>query len=68
MLGLFATGRLEFDVMGERLEELVSSGAIAGSLAAVFAVLVFLAGGQISPISPSCLATGCHGSQTRFRP
>jgi hypothetical protein len=28
--------------MGERLEELVSSGAIAGSLAALFAVLVFL--------------------------
>jgi len=43
MLGLFwATGSFEFDIMGERLEELVSSGAIAGSLAALFAVLVFL--------------------------
>jgi NAD(P)H-quinone oxidoreductase subunit 5 len=39
---VFSTGSFEFDVMGERLEELVSSGAIAGSLAALFAVLVFL--------------------------
>jgi NAD(P)H-quinone oxidoreductase subunit 5 len=43
MLGLFwATGSFEFDVMGERLESLVSSGAISGGLAALFAVLVFL--------------------------
>jgi NAD(P)H-quinone oxidoreductase subunit 5 len=43
MLGLFwATGSFEFDVMGERLEELVTSGAISGGLAALFAVLVFL--------------------------
>jgi NAD(P)H-quinone oxidoreductase subunit 5 len=43
MLGLFwATGSFEFDVMGERLEELVTSGAISGGLAALFAILVFL--------------------------
>ena len=43
ILGLYwATGSFEFDIMGQRLEELVSSGAIAGSLAAIFAVLVFL--------------------------
>ncbi|MEG3436505.1 NAD(P)H-quinone oxidoreductase subunit 5 [Pannus brasiliensis CCIBt3594] len=43
LLGLFwATGSFEFDVMGERLENLVSSGAISGGLAALFAILVFL--------------------------
>ncbi|GBF87191.1 NADH dehydrogenase subunit 5 [Aphanothece sacrum FPU3] len=43
MLGLYwATGSFEFDVMGERLEDLVSLGTIAPALAALFAVLVFL--------------------------
>jgi NAD(P)H-quinone oxidoreductase subunit 5 len=43
MLGLYwATGSFEFDVMGERLEELVSSGALGAGLAALFAILVFL--------------------------
>ncbi|MGK7930410.1 MAG: NAD(P)H-quinone oxidoreductase subunit 5 [Microcystaceae cyanobacterium] len=43
MLGLYwATGSFEFDVMGERLEELVTSGAIAPILAIIFAILVFL--------------------------
>ena len=43
MLGIYwATGSFEFDVMGERLEDLVSSGMIAPALAALFAVLVFL--------------------------
>ncbi|MEA5508842.1 NAD(P)H-quinone oxidoreductase subunit 5 [Crocosphaera sp. UHCC 0190] len=43
MLGLYwATNSFEFDVMGERLENLVSSGTIAPALAALFAVLVFL--------------------------
>ncbi len=43
MLGLFwATGSFEFDVMGDRLNELVNSGALSGALAAVFAILVFL--------------------------
>ncbi len=43
MLGLFwATGSFEFEVMGERLQALVESGALSGVLAALFAVLVFL--------------------------
>ncbi|MEM6451950.1 MAG: NAD(P)H-quinone oxidoreductase subunit 5 [Cyanobacteria bacterium P01_D01_bin.105] len=43
MLGLFwATNTFEFDLMGERLTELVSMGTISGSLAALFAILVFM--------------------------
>ncbi|NES82824.1 MAG: NAD(P)H-quinone oxidoreductase subunit 5 [Moorea sp. SIO2B7] len=43
MLGLYwATGSFEFDVMGERLQELVSSGALGAGLVALFAILVFL--------------------------
>ena len=43
MLGLYwATGSFEFGVMGERLGELVSSGALSGFLASLFAILVFL--------------------------
>ncbi|WP_017305583.1 NAD(P)H-quinone oxidoreductase subunit 5 [Spirulina subsalsa] len=43
MLGLYwATGSFEFEIMGDRLAELVSSGALAGGLAALFGVLVFL--------------------------
>ncbi len=43
MLGLYwATGSFEFDVVGDRLVELVSSGAISSTLAIIFAVLVFL--------------------------
>ena len=43
MLGLYwATGSFDFGVMGERLQELVASGALWGGLAALFAILVFL--------------------------
>ncbi|MGK7892961.1 MAG: NAD(P)H-quinone oxidoreductase subunit 5 [Xenococcus sp. (in: cyanobacteria)] len=43
MLGLFwATGSFDFAVIGERLEELISSGALSAGLATLFAVLVFL--------------------------
>ncbi|MEO0884341.1 MAG: NAD(P)H-quinone oxidoreductase subunit 5 [Cyanobacteria bacterium J06648_10] len=43
ILGMFwATGTFEFDLMGERLTDLVSTGAISGGLAALFAVLVFM--------------------------
>ena len=43
MLGMFwATGTFEFDLMGERLTDLVSTGTISGSLAALFAILVFM--------------------------
>jgi NAD(P)H-quinone oxidoreductase subunit 5 len=43
MLGLYwATGTFEFGLMGERLEQLVSSGAISSTLAVVFAILVFM--------------------------
>jgi NAD(P)H-quinone oxidoreductase subunit 5 len=43
MLGLFwATGSFEFEVMGDRLLELVQTGVIGGGLAAFFAVLVFM--------------------------
>ncbi len=43
MLGLYwATNSFEFDVMGERLSELVSTGQLGAGLAALFAVLVFL--------------------------
>jgi NAD(P)H-quinone oxidoreductase subunit 5 len=43
MLGLYwATGSFDFDVMGDRLEQLVSSGMLGASLAAIFAILVFL--------------------------
>ena len=43
MLGLYwATGSFEFGVMGDRLGELVSSGALSAFLATVFAILVFL--------------------------
>jgi NAD(P)H-quinone oxidoreductase subunit 5 len=43
MLGLYwATGSFEFEVMGDRLQELVQTGALGGGLAAFFAVLVFM--------------------------
>jgi NAD(P)H-quinone oxidoreductase subunit 5 len=43
MLGLYwATGSFDFSTMGERLEELISSGAISAGLATLFAILVFL--------------------------
>ncbi|AFY37731.1 NADH dehydrogenase subunit L [[Leptolyngbya] sp. PCC 7376] len=43
MLGLYwATGSFEFDVAGDRLVDLVTTGQISSLLAIVFAVLVFL--------------------------
>lgn len=43
ILGLFwATGSFEFDIMGDRLQALVASGALSNFLAVVFAILVFL--------------------------
>ncbi|MGF1536884.1 MAG: NAD(P)H-quinone oxidoreductase subunit 5 [Elainellaceae cyanobacterium] len=38
----WATGSFEFDVIGERLQDLVASGALAPALAGFFAILVFL--------------------------
>lgn len=43
MLAIFwATGSFEFDVMGERLAELVASGSLTAGLVSIFAILVFL--------------------------
>ncbi len=43
MLGIYwATGSFEFEVMGDRLQELVETGALSAALATLFAVLVFL--------------------------
>jgi NAD(P)H-quinone oxidoreductase subunit 5 len=43
ILGLYwATGSFDFQVMGDRLQELVSSGTLGAGLAALFAILVFL--------------------------
>jgi NAD(P)H-quinone oxidoreductase subunit 5 len=43
ILGLYwATGSFEFDVMGNRLAELVQTGSISNFLAVLFAILVFL--------------------------
>ena len=43
ILGLFwATGTFEFELMGDRLTELVNVGTISGGLAALFAILVFM--------------------------
>ncbi len=43
MLALFwATGTFEFELMGDRLGELVQSGMLGSGLAALFAILVFL--------------------------
>lgn len=43
MLALFwATGSFDFDVMGERLTDLVSSSSLSATMAAIFAILVFL--------------------------
>jgi NAD(P)H-quinone oxidoreductase subunit 5 len=43
ILGLYwATRSFDFDVIGDRLPQLVETGAISGWLAALFAVLVFL--------------------------
>jgi NAD(P)H-quinone oxidoreductase subunit 5 len=43
ILGLYwATGSFEFDVMGDRLQDLVQSGSLSNFLAVLFAVLVFL--------------------------
>jgi len=43
MLGLYwATNSFEFDVMGERLQTLVSTGELSGVVAAIFAILVFM--------------------------
>lgn len=43
ILGLYwATGSFEFDVMGDRLQDLVQTGSLSNFLAVVFAILVFL--------------------------
>jgi NAD(P)H-quinone oxidoreductase subunit 5 len=43
ILGLFwATNSFEFDIIGERLQALVASGALSGTLVSIFAILVFL--------------------------
>ncbi len=43
ILGLYwATRSFDFATIGERLQDLVSSGVISGGLAALFAILVFL--------------------------
>jgi NAD(P)H-quinone oxidoreductase subunit 5 len=43
MLGLYwATNTFEFDLMGDRLTQLVESGTVSMALAGLFAVLVFL--------------------------
>jgi NAD(P)H-quinone oxidoreductase subunit 5 len=43
MLGLYwATGSFDFQIIGDRLQELVGSGAISGGLAALLAILVFM--------------------------
>jgi NAD(P)H-quinone oxidoreductase subunit 5 len=43
ILALFwATGSFDFDIMGERLTDLVNTGSLSAGLAAVFAILVFL--------------------------
>jgi NAD(P)H-quinone oxidoreductase subunit 5 len=43
ILALFwATGSFDFEIMGERLGDLVESGALSAGLAALFAILVFL--------------------------
>jgi NAD(P)H-quinone oxidoreductase subunit 5 len=38
----WATGSFEFEVMGDRLQALVESGALSAALAAFFAILVFM--------------------------
>ncbi|MBD2429647.1 MULTISPECIES: NAD(P)H-quinone oxidoreductase subunit 5 [Fischerella] len=43
ILGLFwATGSFDFQIMGDRLTELVHTGSLSNILAALFAILVFL--------------------------
>jgi NAD(P)H-quinone oxidoreductase subunit 5 len=43
MLGIYwATGSFDFQIMGDRLQELVASGAISGGLAGLLAILVFM--------------------------
>jgi NAD(P)H-quinone oxidoreductase subunit 5 len=43
MLGLYwATGSFDFQIMGDRLQQLVESGAISSGLAVLFAILVFM--------------------------
>ncbi|MGB0561151.1 MAG: NAD(P)H-quinone oxidoreductase subunit 5 [Spirulinaceae cyanobacterium] len=43
ILGLYwATGSFDFAVIGERLDTLVASGALAGGMATLFGILVFL--------------------------
>jgi len=43
ILGLFwATGSFEFDIMGDRLAQLVQAGTVSNFLAILFAILVFL--------------------------
>ncbi|MBD1918825.1 MULTISPECIES: NAD(P)H-quinone oxidoreductase subunit 5 [Cyanophyceae] len=43
ILGLFwATGSFDFEIMGERLTDMVNVGSLPASVAAIFAILVFL--------------------------
>jgi NAD(P)H-quinone oxidoreductase subunit 5 len=43
MLGLYwATGSFDFQIMGDRLQELVAAGTISGALAGLLAILVFM--------------------------
>jgi NAD(P)H-quinone oxidoreductase subunit 5 len=43
MLALYwATGSFEFEVIGDRLQDLIASGALSAGLAAFFGILVFL--------------------------
>lgn len=43
MLAIFwATGSFDFDIMGDRLTALVDNGSLSATMAAIFAILVFL--------------------------
>jgi NAD(P)H-quinone oxidoreductase subunit 5 len=65
ILGLYwATGSFEFEVMGDRLQELVQSGYISNALAVVFAILVFWVLSPSQRNFPTRLATGCNEGPT----
>ena len=63
MLGLFwATGTFEFELMGERLSDLVTTGAISGGLSCfVCWVSLYGANGQVGAVPAARLAARCDG-------
>jgi hypothetical protein len=63
MLAIFwATGSFDFDIMGERLTDLVNTGTLSGGYGGYFCRPgLSRSSGEVGSVSPACLATRRYG-------